>query len=319
MTKLRLTLATLLMLAFLLVPLYARISGDTYSLILFGRILVFALAALGLNLALGFGGMVSLGHAMYIGLGAYSVAIPASMGITAGWIHLLTALVVTAVVAAPLGWVALRTQGIAFIMITLAFAQLFYFLFVSLKVFGGDDGMTLRHPSAFGPLTDSADALYLATALSVIVAAFVLSRLVASRFGLVLRASRVNERRVNALGTASLPPRLVAYVISAELCALGGFFLANLTEFVSPAYMAWTVSGELIVMVLLGGLGTVFGPVVGALALLLVEEALKAYTEHWPLVLGPLIVLAVVFMRRGLWGLLFERGEAAGAKAGPHR
>ena len=317
MTKLRLTLAALLMLAFLLVPLYARLSGDTYSLILFGRILVFALAALGLNLALGFGGMVSLGHAMYIGLGAYSVAIPASLGITAGWIHLLTALVVTAVVAAPLGWVALRTQGIAFIMITLAFAQLFYFLFVSLKVFGGDDGMTLRHPSAFGSLTDNADALYLATALSVIVAAFVLSRLVASRFGLVLRASRVNERRVNALGTASLPPRLAAYVISAELCALGGFFLANLTEFVSPAYMAWTVSGELIVMVLLGGLGTVFGPVVGALALLLVEEALKAYTEHWPLVLGPLIVLAVVFMRRGLWGLLFERGEAAGAKAGP--
>ena len=317
MTKLRLTLAALLMLAFLLVPLYARLSGDTYSLILFGRILVFALAALGLNLALGFGGMVSLGHAMYIGLGAYAVAIPASLGITAGWIHLLTALVVTAIVAAPLGWVALRTQGIAFIMITLAFAQLFYFLFVSLKVFGGDDGMILRHPSAFGPLTDSADALYLATALSVIVAAFVLSRLVASRFGLVLRASRVNERRVNAVGTASQPPRLVAYVISAELCALGGFFLANLTEFVSPAYMAWTVSGELIVMVLLGGLGTVFGPVVGALALLLVEEALKAYTEHWQLVLGPLIVLAVVFMRRGLWGLLFERGEAAGAKAAP--
>ncbi|NYT66174.1 branched-chain amino acid ABC transporter permease [Alcaligenaceae bacterium] len=311
MNKLQIYLASVIMVGFILVPVYVSVSGDTYALILFGRILVFALAALGLNLALGYGGMISLGHAMYIGLGAYSVAIMSSLGWHAGWLHLLVTLLVTAVVATLLGWVALRTRNIAFIMITLAFAQLFYFVFMGLENFGGDDGMTLDSASDFGSLTGNPYALYWATAFAVIVATLVLSRLVASRFGLVLRATMVNEQRVNAVGTASLPYRLVAYVISAELCALAGYFLVNLTGFVSPAYMAWTVSGELIVMVLLGGLGTVFGPVIGATALLLVEEILKSHIEHWPLVLGPAIVLMVVFLRKGLWGLLSVHKESA--------
>ncbi|MBP6018639.1 MAG: branched-chain amino acid ABC transporter permease [Burkholderiaceae bacterium] len=315
MNKLQIYLATLIMAGFMLVPVYVSVSGDTYALILFGRILVFALAALGLNLALGFGGMISLGHAMYIGLGAYSVGIMSSLGWHAGWLHLLVTMLVTAVVAGMLGWVALRTRNIAFIMITLAFAQLFYFIFMGLENFGGDDGMTLDVASNFGPLTGNPYAQYLATAVAVVVAALALSRLVESRFGLVLRATMVSERRVNAVGTASLSYRLMAYVISAELCALAGYFLVNLTGFVSPAYMAWTVSGELIVMVLLGGLGTVFGPVVGAAALLLVEEVLKGYTEHWPLVLGPAIVLMVVFLRKGLWGLLGSQKESANATA----
>ena len=316
MKKIRTLLAILVVLAFLMVPVYAWIAKDIYALTLFGRILVFSLAALGLNLALGFGGMVSLGHAMYIGLGAYSVAILSSLGFHAGWLHLLVALGVTAVVALPLGWVALRTQGIAFIMITLAIAQLFYFIFVSLKGFGGDDGLRLESASDFGFLTGNTYALYLSLLACVIATVFLISRLVASRFGLVLRATQANERRVNAVGTSSLPYRLLAYVISAELCALAGYFLANLTGFVSPAYMAWMVSGELIVMVLLGGLGTVFGPIVGVSALLLVEEFLKLYTEHWPLILGPAIVLMVVFLKRGLWGLLSDKGESAPASGG---
>ena len=305
-----------MVLAFLLVPLYAWISGDTYALTLFGRILVFALAALGLNLALGFGGMVSLGHAMYIGLGAYAVAILSTLGIHAGWLHLLVTLALTAVIASGLGWVALRTQGIAFIMITLAFAQLFYFFFVGLKGFGGDDGLTLEVASNFGPLTGNIYALYLATTATVMGAAYGISRLVGARFGLVLRATKHSERRVNAVGTASLSYRLMAYVISAELCALSGYFLVNLTGFVSPAYMAWTVSGELIVMVLLGGLGTVFGPVIGATALLLVEEGLKTQTDHWPLILGPAIVLMVVFLKRGIWGLFADKTESATTPGG---
>lgn len=305
-----------MVLAFLLVPVYVAITQDTYALTLFGRILVFALAALGLNLALGFGGMVSLGHAMYIGFGAYTVVILSTLGVHSGWVHLLVAMGVTALVAVPLGWVALRTQGIAFIMITLAFAQLFYFVFVSLKNFGGDDGMTLEQASNFGALTGNPYALYLATAACVIGAAYLISRIVTSRFGLVLRATKVSERRVNAVGTSSLSYRLMAYVISAELCALAGYFLVNLTGFVSPAYMAWTVSGELIVMVLLGGLGTVFGPIVGAASLLLVEEGLKAYTEHWPLILGPAIVLMVVFLKRGLWGLLSDKTESVTTPGG---
>lgn len=299
----------LVLLAFALVPVYCWLIDSVYPLTLFGRILVFALAALGLNLALGFGGMVSLGHAMYIGFGAYAVGIGSALGMESGVLQLLLALLVTAIIAAPLGWIALRTQGIAFIMITLAFAQLFYYVFISLRMFGGDDGMTIQKLSAWGPLTGNKVAIYLSLVATLVLAIWGISRTVQSRFGLVLRATMVSERRVNAVGTPSLPYRLVAYVISAELCAVAGYFLANLTSFVSPAYMAWTLSGELIVMALLGGSATVFGPVIGAAALLLLEEGLKAFTERWALILGPIIVLIVVFLRQGLWGLLSDPSE----------
>jgi branched-chain amino acid transport system permease protein len=309
MHRLRVPLMVLVLLAFALVPVYCWWVDSVYPLTLFGRILVFALAALGLNLALGFGGMVSLGHAMYIGFGAYAVGIGSALGMESGVLQLLLALLATAVIAAPLGWIALRTQGIAFIMITLAFAQLFYYVFISLRMFGGDDGMTIQKLSAWGPLTGNKVAIYLSLVAALVLAIWGVSRTVQSRFGLVLRATMVSERRVNAVGTPSLPYRLVAYVISAELCAVAGYFLANLTSFVSPAYMAWTLSGELIVMALLGGSATVFGPVVGAAALLLLEEGLKAFTDRWALILGPIIVLIVVFLRQGLWGLLSEPSE----------
>ena len=158
-TGLRTALAGLLIAALAAVPLYAWFTQDVYALTLFGRILAFGLAALGLNLALGFGGMVSLGHAMYMGLGAYAVGILSSLGLHSGWLHMATAVLVTVLVAAPLGWVALRTQGIAFIMITLAFAQLFYYVFVSLKAFGGDDGISLQQLSDFGFLTGNKFAI----------------------------------------------------------------------------------------------------------------------------------------------------------------
>ena len=310
MNRLRILAVALSLLAFALVPIYAWATGDVYALTLFGRILVFVLAATGLNLALGYGGMVSFGHAMYIGLGAYSVAILTLMGLHSGWLHLITAVAVSGLVAIPVGWVALRTQGIAFIMITLAFAQLFFYIFISLKNFGGDDGVSLSQVSNFGPLTGNIYALYLSLLLTALIVLGVVMRLVRSPFGLVLRATKVSERRVNAVGLNSLPYRLAAYVFSAQVCALAGFFLANLTGFVSPDYLKWSISGELIVMVLLGGLGTVFGPLVGATALLLIEEFLKALTEHWPLILGPLIVLMVIFLRRGLWSLLEGREKS---------
>jgi branched-chain amino acid transport system permease protein len=311
MYRLRTPLMLLSLVLLALVPVYCWLVDSVYPLTLFGRILVFALAAMGLNLAMGFGGMVSLGHAMYIGFGAYAVGIASTLGVESGVAHLVIAATITALVAAPLGWIALRTQGIAFIMITLAFAQLFYYVFVSLRMFGGDDGMTIQKLSNFGPLTGNKVAIYLSLVATLIIALWLLGRIVRSRFGLVLRASMVSERRVNAVGTPSLPYRLAAYVISAELCALAGYFLANLTSFVSPAYMAWTISGELIVMALLGGSATVFGPVVGAVALILLEEGLKAFTDRWALVLGPIIVLIVVFLRQGLWGLLSDPSERA--------
>ena len=301
-----------------LVPLYAWVMGSLYPLTLFGRILVFVLAALGLNIALGFGGMVSLGHAMYVGLGAYAVGILSAVGVTSGAIHLVAALVATTLISLPVGWIALRTQGIAFIMITLAFAQLFFYVFVSLRMFGGDDGLSIQQLSNFGALTGNKYAIYISLWVTVVVTVWLSQRLVASRFGLVLRATVANDKRVNAVGTPSLPYRLTAYVISAQVCALAGYFLANLTGFVSPAYMSWTLSGELIVMVLLGGSGTVFGPVVGAVAFLLMEEGIKAYTDRWALFLGPIIVLIVIFLRKGIWSLLADPKEEVSAPGGRH-
>jgi branched-chain amino acid transport system permease protein len=301
-----------------LMPLIAWATDDIFLLTLFGRILVFALAALGLNIALGFGGMVSLGHAMYLGLGAYTVGILSTYGMTNGWLHLFVAIIVTTAVAIPVGWVALRTQGIAFIMITLAFAQLVYFVFVSLTQFGGDDGMSLENLSHFSDLTGNKYALYVSLSLVIAVVLWLINHLVNSRFGLVLRATCVNERRINALGTRSVPYRLTAYVLSAQICAVAGFFLANLTGFVSPAIMSWVISGELIVMVLLGGLGTVFGPIIGAVAFLLLEEGLKMLTDNWPLIMGPFIVLVVVFLKNGLWGLLQDSKESAQGNGGRH-
>lgn len=311
--KWRVAITLLLAFLFLMVPVYSAWSGDTYALTLFGRVLVFAMAAVGLNFALCYGGMVSLGHAMYIGIGAYSVAILSHHGVDSGFLHLATVAIVTALFAIPVGFIALRTQGIAFIMITLAFAQMLFFVAVGLKQYGGDEGLTIARLSGFGPLTANKTALYLSMMAALCLALVIFRRLIASRFGLVLRATRINERRVRAVGTPPLGYRLVGYVLSAELCAIAGYFLANLTAFASPAYMAWTVSGELIAMVLLGGTGTLVGPVVGAAAFLLLEEGLKSLTEHWMVIMGPIIVLIVVFLKDGLWGVL---GDGVSSKGG---
>ena len=311
--RLRVAITLLLVFLFLMVPVYSAQTGDSYALTLFGRVLVFALAAVGLNFALGYGGMVSLGHAMYIGVGAYSVAILSHHGVTNGFLHLAVLSLATAAIAVPVGLIALRTQGIAFIMITLAFAQMLFFVMIGLKQYGGDEGLSVEHLSGFGPLTANKTALYLSMMVALGLALALFRRVVASRFGLVLRATRINERRVRAVGTPPLGYRLVGYVMSAELCAIAGYFLANLTAFASPAYMAWTVSGELIVMVLLGGIGTLVGPVIGAAAFLLLEEGLKATTEHWMVIMGPIIVLIVLFLKDGLWGIL---SDAPGNKGG---
>lgn len=308
---------TAIVLALLLVPVYGALLDDAYVLSFASRILVFALAAVGLNLALGYGGLVSFGHALYLGLGAYTVAVLNSLDVHSGWLHLLGVVVVVAAISAAVGWVALRTRGIAFIMITLAFAQLFFFLFVSFKGLGGDEGITLRDPSAFGALTGNRVTLYYALLACVGAAVYGTRRLVNSRFGLVLRATRVNERRVRAVGTGTFAYLLTAYVLSALVVGVAGFFLANLSGFVSPAYMAWTVSGELIVMVVLGGVGTAAGPVVGAAVLLAMEEALKAWTEYPMMILGPMIIAMVLAFRGGFWGMLPRAHEARSAGPRP--
>lgn len=303
-----------------LLPPVALALGESYYVTLFTRILIFALAAVGLNLILGFGGLVSFGHAMYIGIGAYAVGILSFYGVSSGWLQVAAALAFGAAVAVVIGLVCLRTSGMAFIMITLAFAQMLYFLAISLKQFGGDDGLTIASRSDFGLFTLTSNvALYYAAFALLALALAGSARLVESRFGMVLRGCRDNERRMAALGFPTLRYKLTAYVISALVCVLAGVLLANLTKFAAPSYMAWQASGDLIVMIVLGGMGTVVGPVAGAVALLVFEEILAGWTTHWMIVLGPAIVLIVLTAKKGLYGWLVERdakrADAAG-KAG---
>jgi branched-chain amino acid transport system permease protein len=287
------------------VPFVANAIEQPFWTSFFARIVIYAIAASALNLALGYGGLVSFGHALFMGLGSYAVALPAFHGIESGWLHLALCVVLCAVTALLVGAISLRTSGMAFIMITLAFAQMGYFLFVSLKQYGGDDGLPVAATSRFGMLNlGSTPALY-GTALVVLSLLTVwMARLRLSVFGMALRGARQNARRVNAIGLQSRRLQLVAFVISGTVCGMAGLLLANLNAFASPSTMAWTLSGELIVMVVLGGIGTVFGPLVGALVFLGLEEVLKGLTEHWMAVFGPLIVLMALVGRRGIVGLI---------------
>ncbi|HVE48023.1 MAG TPA: branched-chain amino acid ABC transporter permease [Casimicrobiaceae bacterium] len=300
--------AALLLGGLALVPVISLAIGQPFYVTLFTRIVIFALAAVGLNLILGYGALVSFGHAMYLGIGAYAVGILAHHGVTSGWAQLAVALIVGAAVAIVIGIVCLRTSGVAFIMITLAFAQMFYFLCISLKQYGGDDGLTIAQRSDFGIFSLTTNtALYYFALVLLFACVFLTARLVESRFGMVLRGCRSNERRMAALGFPTLRYKLTAYVISALVCVVAGMLLANLTKFAAPSYMSWQASGDLIVMVVLGGMATVIGPVAGAVALLLFEEVLAAWTTHWMIVLGPVIVLIVLTAKKGLYGYLVER------------
>jgi branched-chain amino acid transport system permease protein len=299
-----------LLLLFALVPVYAAAFDEPFYMTQFGRILIYAIAASSLNLLIGYTGLVSLGHALYLALGAYAVALADFHGVHDGWIHLVAGLGAAAAVALLTGLVVLRTSGMGFIMITLAFAQMFYFLGVSLKQYGGDDGMRLSQRSALAPFDlASAPQLYYVILAALVLLLYLSWRLVHARFGYVLRGIKANERRMRSLGFEATRFKLAIYVIAACVAAFAGFLLANLTGYASPSYTAWTVSGELIVMVILGGAGTIVGPLVGALVLLLLEDWLAALTTHWMAPLGLSILLVVLLARRGLYGSFKDWSE----------
>jgi branched-chain amino acid transport system permease protein len=289
-----------------LVPVYALAVGNVYLLTLFTRIVILAMAAVSLNLIMGFGGMVSFGHAAFIGIGGYTVGILAYEGITSGLVQWPLALAVSALSALAIGAFSLRTRGVYFIMITLAFAQMIYYVGVGLERYGGDDGLSIDRRSQFGGLVDLSNRTvfyYLCLAL-LLGTAYLVWRLVNSRFGLVIQGSRSNDRRMRAIGFPTYRYRLVCFVIAGTVCGLAGVLLANHTDFISPAMMHWTRSGDLIVMAVLGGMGSVLGPVLGAVALLLFEEALSGVTEYWQIILGPLLLAVVLFARGGIDGML---------------
>lgn len=298
-------LSAALLIALALAPVYAHLTAEPFLLTLLTRILIFSIAALSLNLILGYGGLVSFGHALFLGLGVYVAGILTFHGVDNGWIHVLVTLAVCGIVGLITGSIALRTAGISFIMITLAFAQMFYFLFVSLSQYGGDDGLRLAAGSNFsGLILTSPVSLYIAAFALLCLCLYGTHRLVHSRFGVVIQAGRINDKRMKALGYSIFRYRLAVYVISAVLCGIAGLLYGNLTQFASPSYMSWTTSGELIVMVMLGGMGTLFGPLFGAVAMILTEEWLKSWTEHWMVIFGPLLVVVITTSRLGVAGIL---------------
>jgi branched-chain amino acid transport system permease protein len=306
--KARLILWTVAVAALIALPPLMSALGQPFYIDLVRRVMIFAIAAVSLNLILGYGGMVSFGHAAYLGVGAYAVGILAFYGVTNGLVQFAVAIAASALVALAIGSISIRTSGIYFIMITLAFTQMLYYLGISLAEFGGDDGMRLKAKSHFAGPVDLKDPVvfyYVALALMVL-SVFVVYRIVHSRFGMVLRASKSNEARTRAIGFSPYPYRLAAFVIAGAMCGLAGGLYANHTNYLTPGFMSWAQSGEFMFMVILGGMASTAGPVLGAFALLLVEELLKGWTEHWQVILGPLLVLSVIFFKRGLAGIFYK-------------
>jgi len=307
-------LPAVLFAAFAAVPFAAPYLGEAYVLNVVTRIMIFAIAAMALDLLVGYGALVSFGHAAFVGLGAYAVGILAAHGINDALVSLPVALGACALFALATGAVCLRTRGVYFIMITLAFGQMAFFTASSLAPYGGDDGLTIAARSTLAglPVFASDRSLYIVSLLCLGAAYLLCRAVVASRFGRVYRGTRENPARMSAIGFEVFRFQLAAYVMAGMLGGLAGFLLANVTDFVSPAYMAWQRSGDLLVMVILGGSRTFDGAILGAAAFLLTEEWLSGVTEHWKAIFGPLLVLAAVFARGGLLGAAARLRRAFG-------
>ena len=314
-----------LLVFFVAVPVVAEMIDQPFYIGQFRRILIFAIVAVSLDLILGYGGMVSLGHAAFFGVGAYVVGIlnfhahdesrflgliPGSQNVLVTW---PAAILVSGALAAMIGLISLRTAGVYFIMITLAFAQMVYFFFVSLEAYGGDDGLRFPGDTVIVGLIDTQDdmAFYYFVFAVLCALLYLCRRLVRSRFGMVIEGARENDRRMGAIGFPTFRYKLACFAVAGAMAGLAGALFAAHESFISPSIMHWTRSGELIVMVIMGGMGTLFGPVAGATLFLLLEKFLPDYTQHWMLAFGPILVLIVLFAKRGIYGL-FQPKETAG-------
>ncbi|MBA3324455.1 MAG: branched-chain amino acid ABC transporter permease [Rhodobacteraceae bacterium] len=311
----------------LAVAVYARAAGEPFVLTLVAKVAILGMAGVGLNLALGFGGLVSFGHAAFFGIGGYAAGILAShaqtvtpllawpleiAGTTAMPVIWLTAILAAGLVAIPIGVLSLRTGGVHFIMITLAFAQMIYYFAISWPAYGGEDGLSLYLRNTLPGVNTMDPWSFFLIAFALLLAVLGLAAtIVRSRFGLALDMARQNALRLTSVGVRPFDVRLAAFVISAMIVGLAGALYADLNRFVSPTMFSWRLSGELIVFVILGGVGRLCGPVAGAALYILLEHQLGQITEFWQLPLGVLLLLVVLFARGGLIGLLAGRRSLA--------
>lgn len=307
-----------MLLAVLALPLL----GESYYVKVATRMAIFGMVALSLDLLVGYTGLISLGHAGFLGVGAYTVGILAAHGVHSAWTAWPIAMFAAGAAALVIGAISLRSTGLYFILITLAFNQMLYYLAQSLRQYGGDDGFALARASRFTERIDAADPIVLFyVAMGLLVGALFLAyRLVNSRFGQVVQAARDNERRLAAVGISPYPYKLSIFVISGAIAGLGGALMANLTQFVSPSLLSWVQSGDLLMMVILGSVGTLVGPILGAALFIGFEQVLSDLTEHWMLILGPILVVRVLFLKDGIYGFLGasrrDKPRAAPAAAG---
>lgn len=314
----------LLVIAILLVvPVWAIVMDEPFTLTLMTRAVVFALAAVGLNIALGLGGLVSLGHAIFFGLGGYAMGILAHHaqiyepllewplvieGTKSMPVIWLVAVLVSALVALLVGVLSLRTSGVYFIMITLAFGQMFFFFSISWPAYGGEDGLSIYVRNSFPGLNTLDPAQFYGLCLAILcVALFFTNRLMKSPFGLALNAARQTPQRIETVGLDPTRLKLVAFVISGAITGLAGALFADLNRFVSPTMFSWQLSGEIIVFVILGGVGRLFGPVVGALLFVFLEHVLGGLSDFWHIYLGLLLLVVVLFGRGGVIGMMCGR------------
>jgi branched-chain amino acid transport system permease protein len=307
-THLDRTLAIAFGIAALALPFILDALGAGYYLSLASRIVIYAIAATSLNLVLGYAGLVSFGHAAFVGLGAYATGILVSEGVVgSGW-HLLATLAVTGLAALAIGAISLRTRGVYFIMITLAFAQMLFYLANSVKGYGGDEGLNIKARSVLGFGAFAIDlknplALWYVAVAVLGASLLALARFGPSRLGRAVLALRDDDVRAEALGFPTFRLKLVVFVVAGVLGGIAGALSVNLQGYVSPNVLHWTQSGTLMVMVILGGVATVWGGLIGAAALLLLQEMLSAYTDHWEFWTGWVLLAVVLFARRGLVGL----------------
>lgn len=316
----KLLIAALAALALIVVPFATDALGQPALLSLATRVVIYAIAAASLNFILGYGGMISFGHAAFFGVGAYTVGILAAhaggepiFGLIPGTKQMLitlpAAILISGFFAALIGALSLRTGGVQFIMITLAFAQMLFFFFVSLTPYGGEDGIIIRRTNdLFGlNMRDKTTLYYVILSIAVLFFAL-LWRVINSSFGSVLKGIRQNERRMAALGFAPYRYKLYAFILAGMGAGLAGALMANFLRFASPDMMHWTKSGEFMIMVILGGVGSFFGPVFGAAAFLALESFLAGWTEHWQLAMGAILLVVVLGTKGGIASLIAKFG-----------
>ena len=298
----------LLLAGLALFPLAAYFGMNDFYLDIANRLMIFSIAAVGLNLILGYAGLISLGHAAYLLIGAYSVALPSYYEIDNGWIHLALAISSSGLFALLTGAISLRTKGAGFIMITLAFAQMVYFLFISMETFGGSDGISIDYSSDFGLFNlGNTLSLYYFVFGFLIFSIWLVHRLTKSRFGYALVGSRLNARRMQSLGYSPYKTQLIAYIIAGMICGLSGFLLANFIQFITPEMMDWFRSAEMLFMVALGGISTLAGPVFGAASFVVLEHVLSEWSLYWHLPFGLFLIAVAIFSKGGLVKLIDSR------------